>query len=120
MPRIRIYEKSAPASTTETDLYTVPAGKYAIITLINIATIGAGTVQFRIGIKNGAGALVTADYLYYNAEILTKETVRDIDFSRMGGLKGGLWLDSGDRIVVYGSTAELAFQVFGEEIGVVE
>jgi len=111
MPQRRILGQSNPAATTETVLYTVPQGCYAILSLMNIATISASTVAFRMGISVGGGALATADYLYYNVDIVTKDAFRDSDLE-------GLRLEEGDEVRIYASTNELGFTLFGTEVGV--
>lgn len=111
MPQIRILGQSNPAATTETVLYTVPQGKYALISFLNIATISASTVSFRMGVSVGGGALATADYLYYDVDIVTKDAFRDSDLE-------GLRLEEGDEVRIYASTNELGFTLFGTEVGV--
>ncbi len=110
MPTQRILGQSNPAATTETVLYTVPQGKHCIVGLLNIATISNSTVSFRVGISVGGGALATADYLYYNVDIVKKDSFRDSDLE-------GLRLDEGDEVRIYASTNELGFTLFGTEAG---
>lgn len=114
MPQTSILAQVAPAATTETTLYQVPADKYCLLTSLSIANRGAGTVSFRLSISKAGAATATKDYRYYDKDILTKDSFID-DFS-VNQLKG-LRIESLDIIRIYASTNELSFNLFGTEVG---
>lgn len=98
--------QAAPNATTETDLYTVPASKEAVVSSIVVCNRGAAATTFRISVASGGGATTTKDYLYYDLPIEAYDTFV---------LTGGLSLATTDKIKVYAGTANLSFSAFGNE-----
>lgn len=103
----KILGQSAPAATTETALYTVPASTESIISTIVICNRGASAATYRIYVAANGAAAANNQYLVYDANINAKETV---------ALTLGLTLDSSDVLRVYASTADLSFNAFGTEV----
>ena len=103
----KILGQSAPAATTETALYTVPASTESIISTIVICNRGASAATYRVYVAANGAAAANNQYLVYDASILSKETV---------ALTLGITLDSSDVLRVYASTADLSFNAFGTEV----
>jgi hypothetical protein len=103
----KILGQSAPAATTETALYTVPASTEAIISTITVCNRAATAATYRIYIAANGAATSNAQYIAYDATISANQTV---------ALTLGITLDAADVIRVYGSTANLSFNAFGTEI----
>lgn len=103
----KILGQAAPAATTETDLYTVPASTETIVSSIVITERGGGTPTFRVSVSSNGAATTTKDYLVYDAAMTANGYVV---------LTLGITLDVSDKIRVYASDANVTFQAFGTEI----
>lgn len=108
MPLVyKILGQSAPAATTEADLYTVPASTSTIVSSISIANRGTAIATYRISTSATGSATATKDYVVYDANINPNQTIV---------LTLGLTLATTDKVRVYGSTADLSFQAFGTQV----
>jgi hypothetical protein len=103
----KILGQSAPAATTEVDLYTVPASTETIISSIVVCNRGSAAGTYRIYVAVNGAAAANAQYLVFDATIQAKETV---------ALTLGVTLDATDKLRVYASTADMTFNAFGSEI----
>lgn len=105
----KILGQSNPAATTVTTLYTVPSAKEAVISTISVANLTATAATFRLILQPSAdvsATILNKQYLAYDITLgASDSTVITI----------GLTLATGDVIKVYGSTANIAFQAFGDE-----
>lgn len=103
----KVLGQVAPAATTETDLYTVPASTMTVASTISVANRSSTDATFRISISVNGAATATKDYMVY-----------DITCGGNGyvAFTVGATMDSTDKIRVYASTADLSFTVFGSEI----
>jgi len=99
--------QSAPAATTSTDLYTVPALTSAIISTITVTNRAATDATFRISNSLLGAALANKDYLVYDTIVPGSGFIT---------LTLGITMATTDKIRVYGSTANLSFNAFGTEI----
>jgi hypothetical protein len=104
----KILGQSNPNATTETTLYTVPAGKQAVISTL-VACNQAGTAAtFRIAVRPAADSVTAAKHwIAYGSTVAASDSTI---------LTIGLTLSAGDKIQVYGSTANISFSAFGTEI----
>lgn len=103
----KVLGQSAPGATTATTLYTVPSATSAVCSTIAIANRGAANATFRVSIRPGGASQSNEHYLCYDTTVLTKDTLL---------LTLGITLAATDVVTVYGSTADLSFQLFGSEI----
>lgn len=103
----KILGQSAPAATTETALYTVPASTETIISTITVCNRGSSTATYRIYVADNGAATANAQYLVYDANVIAKETI---------ALTLGIALNASDVLRVYASSADLSFNAFGTEI----
>jgi hypothetical protein len=96
-----------PAATTEETIYTVPSATNVVCSTLTVNNIGTtdATVRLRIKINNAADA--NGQFVLYDFAIAAKDT-RFFTF--------GATLSAGDVVRVYGSTANIAFSLFGTEI----
>lgn len=98
--------QSAPAATTSTDLYTVPASTDCVVSSIVICNRGTAAT-FRVSVAVAGAVLANQQYLYYDVAVAANETfVATI----------GISLDSTDVIRVYASSGDLSFSAFGVEV----
>ena len=99
--------QAAPAATTSTDLYTVPALTSAIISTIVITTRGTSPATFRLSQSLAGAVLANKDYLAYDTAIPANGFVT---------LTLGVTMATTDKLRVYASTANLSFNAFGTEL----
>ena len=96
------------ASTVAT-LYTVPSAKEAVISTISVANTTATAATYRLILQPSAdvsATILTKQYLAYDITVGASDTTV---------ITIGVTMAAGDVIKVYGSTATLAFQAFGDE-----
>lgn len=103
----KVLAQSAPAATTETDLYTVPASTNTTLSSIVICNRSAVAVTFRITIAIAGAVTSNAQYIYYDQPL-------DANSSFIATI--GITLAATDKIRIYASTANLSFNVFGVEV----
>ena len=103
----KVLGQSSPNATTETDLYTVGAGKSAVVSTISVANRAATDATFRISIAVGGGATANKDYVAYDVTC----PGNGVNYFTLG-----ISLAATDKIKVYASTANLSFNAFGTEI----
>lgn len=100
--------QSNPAATTDTDLYTVPASKEAVISTVCVANTGADA-SFRIAVRPSGDTLDDLHYIVYEATLPAGES----KFFTIG-----LALATTDVVTVRASSADVAFSAFINETDV--
>ena len=103
----KVLAQSAPSATTATDIYTVGAGKQAIISTITIANRSASSRTYRIAVRPAGATLANQHYIAYDVAIPPNDAT---------ALTLGITLTATDVVTVYASTADLSFGIFGSEI----
>ena len=103
----KVLAQSAPSATTATNIYTVGAGKQAIVSSITVANRSASVTTFRIAIRPAGATLANQHYIAYDVTLLANDTTV---------LTIGVTLAATDVVTVYASTADLSFNIFGSEI----
>jgi len=103
----KVLGQSAPSATTNTDIYTVGAGKQAIVSTITIANRSASARTYRIAVRPAGATLANQHYIAYDVSVLANDTT---------ALTLGITLTATDVVTVYASTADLSFGIFGSEI----
>ena len=99
--------QAAPAGTTSTDLYTVPAATSAIISTITVANRAASDATFRISQSLAGAAISDKDYLIYDVSIPGSGFIT---------LTLGVTMAATDKLRVYASSGDISFNVFGTEL----
>lgn len=108
MPTIyKVLGQSAPAATTNVNLYTVPAATNAVISTIVIANRAATGATYRIAIRPAGVTLANEDYIAFDVAVGANDST---------ALTLGITLAATDVITIYASNANLSFNVFGSEI----
>lgn len=102
----KVLGQSNPSATTLTTLYTVPSAKEAVISSISVANLTATAATFRIAIRPGGEAIANKHYIGYDITVGASDSTI---------ITVGLTLATTDVISVYASTANIAFQAFGDE-----
>ena len=103
----KVLGQSAPAATTATALYTVPAATEAVISTIVVANRAATAGSFRLSVRPNGASQANQHYLAYDVPIAANDSTT---------LTLGITVDATDVITVYASSADMSFNVFGSEI----
>ena len=104
---LKVLGQLAPNATTEGDLYTVAAATTAVASSVVICNRNSAAATFRVSVSVGGAATATKDYLYYDVTLGGNDTfVATI----------GMSLGAADKVRVYGSTANLSYTLFGQEV----
>jgi hypothetical protein len=104
---LKILGQAAPAATTSSDLYTVPAATQTTVSTLAVANRASTATTFRISIAKAGEALANKQYIYYD---------QFIDGNSSFLVTIGITLQATDVIRVYAGTANLSFNVFGIEV----
>jgi hypothetical protein len=103
----KVLAQSAPSATTNTDIYTVGAGKQAIVSTITVANRSSTARTYRIAIRPAGATLANQHYIAYDIYLSANDTT---------ALTLGITLTATDVVTVYASTSDLSFGIFGSEI----
>jgi hypothetical protein len=103
----KVLGQSAPSATTNTTIYTCPSATQVVVSSVVVCNRGAAAGSFRIAVRPNGDALANQHYIAFDSPILGNETV---SFSI------GLTIDASDLVVVYASSADMTFALFGSEI----
>jgi hypothetical protein len=103
----KVLGQSAPAATTAADVYTVGSGLQAVISTVTVCNRATGSATYRVSVRPDGDAQADEHYLAYDATVPANDTI---------ALTLGLTMDAADVVTVYGSSADLSFGVFGQEI----
>lgn len=103
----KVLGQSRPASATDADLYTNPAGGQAVISSITVANTEATDDTFRIFVRKDGAASDKSNALSYDLYAGANTTV---------SLTLGVTIDAADVLTVYSTSGNCTFQAFGLEI----
>jgi len=103
----QILGQTSPAATTNTDLYTVPAGNSAIASTLAVCNQNSSAITYRVAARKSGAALSTNHYIIYNSTIPANDTVT---------LTFGMSLSATDVITIYANTASVSFTLFGTQV----
>jgi hypothetical protein len=101
----KILGQKAP-STTLTDLYTVPDGTEVTTSTLMICNISGSGVTYRVAIRPKGASIQNYHYIYYGKSLAANESFAAIL---------GLTLEQNDVVSVWGSDANVIFNLFGVE-----
>jgi hypothetical protein len=109
MPTVyKVLGQSAPANTSNADLYTVGAGKSAVISTLTVTNDTATAATGRIFVRVGGAAASLTNALVYDVSFAANSVT---------GFTFGITLAATDVITVQTGTANaLTFMAFGSEI----
>ena len=102
----KVLGQVAPAATTATTLYTVPASTSTVCSTLTVANRSASAASFRVAVRPNGATLANEHYVYYDIAIPGADAF---------AATLGITLDAADVVTVYVSTANLSFGLFGEE-----
>ena len=97
-------------TTSDTDIYTVPAGTETIISTMIVANIGTAATTFNIALRENGDTLANKHYIARNVPIASEDSTT---------LTLGMALEATDVVTVTAGAADLlSFNLFGAEIDV--
>jgi hypothetical protein len=103
----KILGQSAPAATTNVDLYSVPSSTQALVSTLVICNRANTTATFRVACRPNNASIVNSHYINYDVAIGANDSIN---------LTLGISLGANDRLTVYSSNTNLTFTAFGSEI----
>lgn len=103
----KVLAQSAPSATTNTDVYTVGAGKSAVISTMVICNRATANATYRIAIRPAGATLANQHYIAYDVALAASDSTT---------LTLGITLAATDVVTVYCSTANQSVSIFGSEI----
>jgi hypothetical protein len=103
----KVLAQAAPSATTNTDVYTVGAGKSAVISTMVICNRATGNASYRIAIRPAGATLASQHYIAYDVTLAASDSTT---------LTLGITLAATDVVTVYCSTATQSVSIFGSEI----
>jgi len=103
----KVLGQSYPNATTNTDVYTVGAGKSAVVSTIAICNQTGNQLTYNIAVRPSGATLTNAQYIAYGTPVNGNTTTF---------ITIGTTLAATDVITVYASAQGLSFNVYGTEI----
>lgn len=103
----KVLGQSAPAATTATTLYTVPATTQTVCSTLTVCNRDTATTTYRVAVRPAGASLANQHYIVYNA-ILPGNATDTISI--------GATLATTDVVTVYAESANVSFTLFGSEL----
>jgi hypothetical protein len=103
----KVLGQSAPAATTATSLYTVPAATKTVCSTLTVCNRDPATGTYRVAVRPAGASLANQHYIVYDASIHGNAT---------DTISIGATLASTDVVTVYASSANFSFSLFGSEL----
>jgi hypothetical protein len=103
----KVLGQSNPSATTNTTLYTVPAGNSAVCSTLTVCNLSGTTANFRIAIRPAGATISNQHYINYDTQVPGNDSI---------AITIGLSLAATDVVTVFSNTATVAFSLFGSEI----
>jgi hypothetical protein len=102
----KVLGQSAPAANTLSTIYTVPANTSAVCSTLAVANRGVSTF-FRVAVSPAGAAIANSHYIAFDTVVNQYDSIF---------LTLGISLAATDVLIVYASTADVSFSLFGAEI----
>lgn len=104
----KILGQSAPANTSNANVYTVPSGKETIVSSIAVANVTNTDALYEIYVRANGAAAAASNALVFDATATKNSTTI---------IQAGITLSAGDIITVQtGTSNAITFHVFGTEV----
>ena len=104
---LKVLGQAAPAANTLTTLYTVPAATQVVISSIVVCNQNGGGIKFRISVAVGGAADSPLQYLYFDAMLTGNNSFTFVI---------GVTLTATDQVRVQTNTANVSFNLFGDQV----
>lgn len=104
----KILAQANLTTTSDTNIYTVPASTQTVVSTIVVANIGTAATTYNIALRENGETLANEHYIAKGVSIAGADSTT---------MTLGITLDASDVITVAAGTANaLSFNVFGAEI----
>lgn len=103
----KVLGQAKPAAAATADLYTVPAGKSAVVSTLTACNQAATTDTVRIAVRPSGAALALQHYLSYDVTVPANDALT---------LTLGLTLAGTDIVTVRSAGGNVSFGLFGSEV----
>lgn len=103
----KVLGQSNPSATTNTNLYTVPAGTQAVVSSIAICNQSTNPATIRIAVRPAGATLSAQHYIVYDSTVSGNDLLT---------IAIGISLAATDVVTVYASASTMSFSLFGSEI----
>ena len=103
----KVLGQSAPAATTPTNVYTVPAATEAVVSTIVIANRALTAGSFRLSVRPAGATQADQHYLAYDVPVGASDSTT---------LTLGITMTATDVLTFFASSADMSVNVFGTEI----
>jgi hypothetical protein len=104
---IKVLGQLAPSATTLSTLYTSPSGNGTVCSTLTACNRDTTAGTMRVAVRPAGAAISNEHYIYYDINIPAKETF---------AATLGITLAATDVVSVYASSANMSFNLFGEEL----
>lgn len=104
---LKVLGQLAPAATTLSALYTVPASTSATASSIVVCNQNASKIKFRVSVAVAGAVDAAQQYLFYDVDVLANASLV---------VTMGMTLAATDVVRVYSDTANVSFNLFGVEV----
>lgn len=104
---IKVLGQSAPAATTNVNVYTVPSEAQAVLSTVVIANRGASAGSFRLAVRPAGATIANQHYVAYDVPIAGNDSTT---------LTLGITMAATDVLTFYASSADMSVNVFGTEL----
>jgi hypothetical protein len=102
----KVLAQAAPAGTTNTDIYTVPAATQTVISTLVVANRSTTAATYRIAVRPNGESLANKHYVAYDVTVGASDSTT---------FTLGITLGAGDVVTAYVSTANISINIFGSE-----
>lgn len=103
----KVLGQSAPAATSNVDVYAVPASTEAVVSTIVICNRSATDTTYRLAVRPAGASIANEHYLAYDVELVGNDSTT---------LTLGITLAATDEITYYAGSANTSISIFGTEI----
>jgi len=104
---MKVLAQAYPSAATQTTLYTVGAGKSAVVSTVSVCNQTTAALTFNIAVIPSGGTLGSASYIAYGTTIPANNT----EFITIG-----MTLEAGASISVYNTNVGISYNAFGSEL----
>ena len=103
----KVLGQSAPAATTDTNLYTVPSSTNTVLSTVVVANRNSAATTFRVAVRPAGATIANQHYLAFDVPIAGNDSTT---------LTLGITMEATDVLTVRAGSANLSFNAFGSEI----
>ena len=104
---LKVLAQAAPAATTLTGIYTVPALTSTVVSTLVVCNQNATRIRFRVSVAVAAAGDTPSQYIFYDVEVMARSSLTATI---------GITLATTDVVRAYTDTTNVSFNLFGTEV----